>query len=203
MSCSSKTDNISDDFKIEEPFGAIPAGSIFFTTYQGSDSLGHYCFKAQFSPIKIIHPDIFMIPPESLIQGESYGLMISADGSNKIIVVAAVFNPKKTTLDSLIEQTLQAFKQESDQDVFELNLLDVGSGKNSDSFHENQMDNVDDLSSIAPETLHLKAKKELILSCGESSITLHSNGKIAIRGKYILNRATGVNRILGGSVQIN
>jgi hypothetical protein len=45
--------------------------------------------------------------------------------------------------------------------------------------------------------------EEIVLKCGDSSISLRRDGKIAIRGKYLLNRATGVNRILGGSVQVN
>jgi len=47
------------------------------------------------------------------------------------------------------------------------------------------------------------AKEEIVLKCGESSITLTKSGKILIRGKYLLNRSTGVNRIMGGSVQVN
>lgn len=48
-----------------------------------------------------------------------------------------------------------------------------------------------------------EAKEEIVLKCGESSITLTKAGKILIRGKYLLNRSTGVNRIMGGSVQVN
>jgi len=48
-----------------------------------------------------------------------------------------------------------------------------------------------------------RATKELTIRCGESSITLTESGKIILRGKYILSRAEGVNRIKGGSVQIN
>ena len=51
--------------------------------------------------------------------------------------------------------------------------------------------------------LVFEAKEEIVLKCGESSITLTKAGKILIRGKYLLNRSTGVNRILGGSVQVN
>lgn len=49
----------------------------------------------------------------------------------------------------------------------------------------------------------IEAKDEIVLKCGASSITLTKSGKIIIRGKYLLNRSSGVNRILGGSVQIN
>ena len=49
----------------------------------------------------------------------------------------------------------------------------------------------------------LEGQEEIVLKCGEASITLTKAGKILIRGKYLLNRSTGVNRIMGGSVQVN
>ncbi len=49
----------------------------------------------------------------------------------------------------------------------------------------------------------LEGKEEIVLKCGEASITLTKAGKILIRGKYLLNRSSGVNRIMGGSVQVN
>jgi hypothetical protein len=53
------------------------------------------------------------------------------------------------------------------------------------------------------ERVTLTAPRELVLHCGEASITLTRAGKILIRGAYLLSRSTGVNRIKGGSVQIN
>jgi hypothetical protein len=53
------------------------------------------------------------------------------------------------------------------------------------------------------ERLTLTAAKEIVLECGEASITLTKAGKVLIRGAYILSRSSGVNRIKGGSVQIN
>jgi len=47
------------------------------------------------------------------------------------------------------------------------------------------------------------AKQEIVLRCGKASITLTKAGKVLIRGAYLLNRSSGVNRIKGGSVQIN
>jgi hypothetical protein len=49
----------------------------------------------------------------------------------------------------------------------------------------------------------LEGKEEVVIKCGEASITLTKAGKILIRGNYLLNRSTGVNRIMGGSVQVN
>lgn len=53
------------------------------------------------------------------------------------------------------------------------------------------------------ERLTLTAEREIVLRCGKASITLTSAGKILLRGKYLLSRSSGVNRIKGGSVQIN
>lgn len=47
------------------------------------------------------------------------------------------------------------------------------------------------------------AKNEIVLRCGKSSITLTRAGKIIISGEYVVSRSAGVNRIRGGSVQIN
>jgi hypothetical protein len=49
----------------------------------------------------------------------------------------------------------------------------------------------------------IEAKQEIVLKCGKASITLTKAGKIVIRGTYVLSRSSGVNRIKGGSVQIN
>ena len=48
-----------------------------------------------------------------------------------------------------------------------------------------------------------EAQDEMVFKCGQSSITLTKEGKVLIRGKYLLNRSSGVNRIMGGSVQVN
>lgn len=53
------------------------------------------------------------------------------------------------------------------------------------------------------ERLVLAADKEIVLQCGQASITLTRAGKILIRGAYVLSRSSGVNRIQGGSVEIN
>jgi hypothetical protein len=53
------------------------------------------------------------------------------------------------------------------------------------------------------ERVVLAAKKEIVLKCGKASITLTRAGKIILRGTYLLSRSSGVNRIKGGSVQVN
>jgi uncharacterized protein (DUF2345 family) len=55
----------------------------------------------------------------------------------------------------------------------------------------------------SPDELLLTAERQITIRCGESSITLTAAGKIILRGKYIVSRSSGVQRIKGGSVQIN
>lgn len=53
------------------------------------------------------------------------------------------------------------------------------------------------------QELVLTAPEQITLRCGKSSITLTKAGKLLLRGAYLLSRSSGVNRIKGGSVQIN
>jgi hypothetical protein len=53
------------------------------------------------------------------------------------------------------------------------------------------------------ERLIVTAKEQLVLRCGSASVTLTRAGKVLIQGTYVSSRASGVNRIKGGSVQLN
>ena len=53
------------------------------------------------------------------------------------------------------------------------------------------------------ERITLTAEKEIVLRCGQATITLTKAGKVLIRGAYLSSHSSGVNRIKGGSVQIN
>jgi uncharacterized protein DUF6484 len=49
----------------------------------------------------------------------------------------------------------------------------------------------------------VEGQEEVVLKCGEASITLKRDGKVILRGAYVETHARGVNRIKGGSVKIN
>ncbi|MBZ4421354.1 DUF6484 domain-containing protein [Myxococcus sp. RHSTA-1-4] len=49
----------------------------------------------------------------------------------------------------------------------------------------------------------LEGKEEVVLRCGEASITLRRNGKVLIRGVQVETHAAGTNRIKGASVKVN
>jgi Domain of unknown function (DUF6484) len=53
------------------------------------------------------------------------------------------------------------------------------------------------------ERLIVSAAEQLVLRCGKASITLTKAGKVLIQGSYLSSRSSGVNRIKGGSVQLN
>jgi hypothetical protein len=56
---------------------------------------------------------------------------------------------------------------------------------------------------IDAERLFLTAEREIVLTCGKSSLTLTRAGKVLTNGTYLSSRSSGVHRIKGGSVQVN
>jgi hypothetical protein len=53
------------------------------------------------------------------------------------------------------------------------------------------------------ERLVVSAEREIVLRCGDASITLTRAGKVIIKGNYILSRSAGYNKIKGAAVDIN
>lgn len=51
--------------------------------------------------------------------------------------------------------------------------------------------------------VEIVAADEIELKCGEASLVLRRNGRVVLRGVQVETRATGLNRIKGGTVAIN
>ena len=51
--------------------------------------------------------------------------------------------------------------------------------------------------------LVFEAEQEIELRCGDASLLLRRDGKVVIRGRELLSRSSGRNRIKGAAVQIN
>ena len=49
----------------------------------------------------------------------------------------------------------------------------------------------------------VSAEREIVLRCGDASITLTRGGKVLIKGTYVLSRSSGYNKIKGAAVDIN
>ncbi len=53
------------------------------------------------------------------------------------------------------------------------------------------------------DSVVITADRQIVLRCGESSITLTRAGKVIIKGSHIVSRSSGYNRIKGAAVDIN
>ena len=84
-----------------------------------------------------------------------------------------------------------------------LGLLEPAPRERSSPEQQDEKENAPFNLELDGESLTLTAKKQITLRCGKASVTLTRAGKVIIRGAYLLNRSSGVNRIKGGSVQIN
>ncbi len=49
----------------------------------------------------------------------------------------------------------------------------------------------------------VEAQDELLLRCGEGSIEARRDGKVSVKGRDVLSRATRTNKVRGATVQIN
>lgn len=102
------------------------------------------------------------------------------------VIMGLIHNP----LDELLEN-------------FELTAAAVNDARVSNPGEQEQTDVTIEDVNVDGKRVVIEAQHEIVLKCGDASITLTKAGKILIRGKYLLNRSTGVNRIMGGSVQVN
>jgi hypothetical protein len=62
---------------------------------------------------------------------------------------------------------------------------------------------VPDVAEVDGKRVCIEGKDEIVLRCGEASITLRRNGRLVIKGAYVESHSKGTNRIKGGTVQIN
>lgn len=60
-----------------------------------------------------------------------------------------------------------------------------------------------ELAEVDGKRVEVKGRDEVVLRCGQASITLRRNGRIVIRGVQLETRARGLQRIKGGKVEIN
>jgi len=111
--------------------------------------------------------------------GRQVVLLFSSGDTKKPVIMGLIHSPLDALIDNFEENVSQAATLEMQQSM---KLQDA---------------------TLNGERIVLEGKEEIVLKCGEASITLTKAGKILIRGKYLLNRSSGVNRIMGGSVQVN
>jgi hypothetical protein len=121
--------------------------------------------------------------------GRQVALMFVNGDSNQPIIVGLIHSPLYALLDNL--SVANESVAEHDSVVFE-SPLPVKEERNAAGTLK-----------VDGKRVLIEGQEEITLSCGEASITLTKAGKILIRGAYLQSRSSGVNRIQGGSVQVN
>lgn len=117
--------------------------------------------------------------------GRQLALLFAEGDPLKPVIMGLIHSPLNDLLDTLEEK-----KQVRTAGHKDVDSQKSQNGANQECYMDGQK-------------IVLEGKEEIVLKCGESSITLTRSGKILIRGNYLLNRSTGVNRIMGTSVQLN
>lgn len=167
----------------------VPADEILIGRLEGIDEQGQplvsFGIGESVGPLQAIAT--VSVTPQHI--GRQVGLLFAKNNTNSPVLIGYIHSP----LHSLLDNIEIADTPDVDEAVFD------GAEVVADGISKNQNNDV----LIDGNRVVLEGKDEVVLKCGDASISLNKNGKIAIRGKYLLNRSSGVNRIMGGSVQVN
>ena len=171
------------------PTSNILPGEIIIGVFTGLNELGKPLVNFAYNVKN--HP-IVAITSVALNQKQTdrqVALMFEEGNIEKPIIMGVIHNQ----LDDILEN----FEFTSRENTDEENSQIISENTN------NELQEKTDDAYLDGKRVVLEGKEEIVLKCGDASITLTKAGKILIRGKYLLNRSTGVNRIMGGSVQVN
>lgn len=169
----------------------IKPGEILLGLLLSIDELGSAQVHLRDFERKPLNISLSLVPLTKENIGREVAIMCSQGEKPKLMIVGIIHSPSLGILEQVIATTDASSR---DEDVF-------ATPRDVSEKTENQIS--DSTLLIDGKQIVLEGQEEIVIRCGESSISLHRNGKIAIRGRYLLNRATEVNRILGGSVQVN
>lgn len=131
--------------------------------------------------------------------GRQVALLFANGDTSKPVIMGLIYSPLMDILSNaeiVSDEEISLEKVNSSSSPEDVNA-DANSNSDACKTQESNTAYVDG------DKVVIEGKEEIVLKCGEASITLTKAGKILIRGKYLLNRSSGVNRILGGSVQVN
>lgn len=167
--------------------GSIAPGEIIIGTLVEINDLGEPCVDFPENPSSSLLKAISTIGMTKKHIGKQVALLFANGDLTSPVIMGLIHNP--------LQEMLENFNPDSSSPSL----------REGDSFSPVALETdikVEDVL-VDGNKITFQAKEQIVLRCGESSITLTKAGKILIRGKYLLNRSTGVNRIMGGSVQVN
>lgn len=136
-------------------------------------------------------------------QRVTIGQIVRIEGGNPVVKYSGCLNKNGIVAQTIVpvtaekfdKQALLSFVNDNPELPVIVGFLIESAGDNS----EIQPVKVE----IDAERLFLTAEREIVLKCGEASLTLTHAGKVIIKGAYVLSRSTGYNKIKGAAVDIN
>lgn len=171
---------------------SLPKGEVVIGTITGLSDKGYPLLSFSISGQTIVSMEATTTLTITMREiGRQAALLFIESKINKPVVIGLIHS----SLDMLLESY-----QETGIDLEVARDVDQHDDERDDA--DEPLHAFEDIT-IDGKKVHIEAQEEIVFKCGESSITMTRAGKITIRGKYILNRSSGVNRILGGSVQVN
>ncbi len=169
-----------------QPETELAAGEVVIGQLEGLSSAGEPLVNFSQNLAGEAIPAMSTLPVNLGHAGRQVALLFTQGDLRNPLIIGLIHSPLQSLIDGF--QIEPASGEIDQQPTSESETVNPGTDINA---------------TIDGKRVVLEGREEVVLKCGEASITLTKAGKILIRGKYILNRSTGVNRILGGSVQVN
>ena len=169
-----------------QPATELAAGEVVIGQLEGLSGAGEPLVNFPQNLADEAIPAMSTLPVHSEHTGRQVALLFTQGDLRNPLIIGLIHSPLQSLIDDFEIQPVQ--DEVDPQTSTEPGTEKPDAGTNA---------------TIDGKRVVLEGREEVVLKCGEASITLTRAGKILIRGKYILNRSTGVNRILGGSVQVN
>jgi len=174
--------------KSATPITDILPGEIIIAVFTGLNEQGkplvNFAYNTSAHPIVAISSVVL----DQKQKNRQVALMFEEGNVEKPIIMGVIHNQ--------LDDILESFEFTAEDNAQEANTRE-------DIESDNKPPIISEDAYLDGKRVVLEGKEEIVLKCGDASITLTKAGKILIRGKYLLNRSTGVNRIMGGSVQVN
>lgn len=177
-------DQVETKESVDSALNTLSPGEIVIGVLTGINEQGQALVNFQDNTLDTSIPAISTVEFSAQQIGRQVALLFAEADLSKPVIMGLIHSALDTMLENFEVVVEETENEEESSDVI----------KKTSGLENVQVDG---------KRVVLEGKEEVVLKCGEASITLTRAGKILIRGKYLLNRSTGVNRIMGGSVQVN
>lgn len=191
-----KANSTGDDSLEEAITLGLAPGEIVLGRVLALDSAGkpliHYPHLGQDNAL----PALSTLPVTHKHIGRQVALLFTNGDYRQPVIMGFIQSPLHDLLESFVLTT--ADSEANDDPDFTERDAHIESSGSADALEKDE-----NVVRVDGKKVIIEGQEEIVFTCGQASITLTKAGKILIRGKYLLSRSSGVNRIQGGSVQVN